>query len=285
MSIRYQILDWNLHYENNKSRLIQQRSYVGMPNKQHGLGFTRILAEPDGASIYGIFCLIIGACSRQRIPREGWLTDDGTEGGRPWTVMEMALRWRRTEPEISRALQVLCCKEVGWITLTKCPSSALDVPGNGRTTRHDTTRHDEESATHSSPTLLGRRVDQDSDVHADESPQSKRAPTITAEEIYQAYPRHVEKQAALKAVRNALTSIRKRPGIKDPEWWLLDRTRAYASARARAIALDSREEGFTPYPQKWFNKGRYDDDDEQWEPKNSSDAALKNRELDAALEK
>jgi hypothetical protein len=51
----YQIPGWDHHFENNKSRDIDECSYVAMPNKQHGMGFTRIMAQPAGAAIFGVW--------------------------------------------------------------------------------------------------------------------------------------------------------------------------------------------------------------------------------------
>lgn len=137
----YQIRDWDTHFENNKSRERDRLSFVCIPNKQHGLGFCRIMAEKDGASIYGIWHLITGACSQQSRPREGWLTDtgrapDGHPAGTAWAPEDLALKFRRPVDEIQRALDVLCSKYVGWMIChngdlqvpVKCPSSARRVP-------------------------------------------------------------------------------------------------------------------------------------------------------------
>jgi hypothetical protein len=127
--VTYQVLDWDKHFENNKSRERDRCGFVCVPNKQDGMGLTRILAQQDGASIYGVWCLIIGALSRQCRPRGGWLTHDGHPGGTPWAPEDMALRWRRPLKEIERALQVLCSEGVGWMVSTECPSGAREVPG------------------------------------------------------------------------------------------------------------------------------------------------------------
>jgi uncharacterized protein YdaU (DUF1376 family) len=66
--------------------------------------------------------------------------------------------------------------------------------------------------------------------------------------IYEAYPRKVGKDAALKAISNALRKI-----DKEPEW-LLQRTIAYASTRR------NEDPQFTPHPATWFNQGRYNDE-------------------------
>jgi hypothetical protein len=114
----YRIKDWNEHFENDRSRSRKSCSFVCVPNKQHGMGFCRIMAEKDGAAIYGIWHLILGACSQQLSPRNGWLTADGDQAGSPWGVDDLALKFRRPETEISRALNVLSSKSVGWIEVT-----------------------------------------------------------------------------------------------------------------------------------------------------------------------
>jgi hypothetical protein len=116
MTTVYQIPGWDHHFENFKSRTIDACGYVAMPNKQHGLGLTRILAEPDGAAVFGIWCLILQAASRQERPRAGWLTENGRADGAPWDIDDMALRWRRPVAEVRRAIDVLTSAKVGWLT-------------------------------------------------------------------------------------------------------------------------------------------------------------------------
>ena len=111
----FQINDWDTHFENDRSRQREKCSFVCVPNKQHGMGFCRIMAEPDGAAIYGIWHLILGACSQQT-KRDGWLTSDGDKAGTPWGVDDLALKFRRPEKEIVRAFEVLCSEKVKWIT-------------------------------------------------------------------------------------------------------------------------------------------------------------------------
>ncbi len=125
----YRIKDWNKTYENAKSRDVENCSFVCMPNGQDGMGFTRIMAEPDGRNIYGIFCLIAGTCSRQR-KRDGYLTVDGLENGDPWTLEDMALIWRATTEEIERALTFLSSPKIGWLEHLECkyPLTAAALP-------------------------------------------------------------------------------------------------------------------------------------------------------------
>lgn len=112
--MKLQIPQWDLRYENFKSRTVDTCHFVCVPNKS-GMGLSYILNEPDGAAIYGIWCLILGACSTQRKPRNGYLTDTGTIGGNSWEINDLAIRFRRQPPEIARAISVLTSDKVGWL--------------------------------------------------------------------------------------------------------------------------------------------------------------------------
>jgi hypothetical protein len=114
--IVYQIKDWDQHFENSRSRELDHCTRAMIPNKQDGMGLSFVLSQPEGLPIYAIWCLILGACSRQRRPRLGYLTDDGKQSGRPWTPLALSMRWRCTADQVSQSLQVLSSKDVGWIT-------------------------------------------------------------------------------------------------------------------------------------------------------------------------
>src|SRR5690349_10732451 len=111
----YQVLEWDAHFENFKSRSVQHCSFVCVPNQQHGAGVTYILSQPDGIEIYGVWNLIIGACSQHAAPRDGWLTNDGKPTGTPWDAAHLARRWRTTEEKVQRAMDVFTCEHVGWM--------------------------------------------------------------------------------------------------------------------------------------------------------------------------
>ncbi len=80
----------------------------------------------------------------------------------------------------------------------------------------------------------------------------------TAEDIYRAYPKHVGKIAAIKAIGKAIERIEVRIDNCTPGW-LLGRVEAYAATRK------GHPRRFTPNPTTWFNQGRYDDDPEDWQ--------------------
>ena len=68
------------------------------------------------------------------------------------------------------------------------------------------------------------------------------------EEIYEAYPRHIGKEAALKAIEKAI----RKSGTSAEQ--MLEKVKAYAEQRAKE------DPQFTPHPTTWFNQGRYEDD-------------------------
>jgi hypothetical protein len=76
--------------------------------------------------VYGIWHCILGACSQQRAsnehPRDGWLTQDGHRAGTEWTLEDLALKFRRPETEIKRAIEVLCSEKVKWIRKVEVPA-------------------------------------------------------------------------------------------------------------------------------------------------------------------
>lgn len=86
-------------------------------------------------------------------------------------------------------------------------------------------------------------------------------PATTPEDIYKAYPRHVGRQSAIKAINKAALALRK----ADPGLFalghLLDATKAYKAATDSWPAADKK---FIPHPASWFNAGCYEDDRKEW---------------------
>lgn len=103
--------------------------------------------------------------------------------------------------------------------------------------------------------LAARIVEMLSTGELDEDDPPVPAPlkitTAQVEEIYQAYPRKVGKQAAVKAIRAAVNR-----GAK-PEY-LLEATAEYARSRV------GKDPDFTPHASTWYQQGRYDDDRSEW---------------------
>ena len=92
-------------------------------------------------------------------------------------------------------------------------------------------------------------------------PKATVAPQGSAariEEIYQAYPRHIGKAAALKAIRAAVKRMEERDSSEDAIAFLLERTRLFATSPA------GKRGQYTAYPATWFNRESYLDDEQEW---------------------
>ena len=79
----------------------------------------------------------------------------------------------------------------------------------------------------------------------------------SVEAIYAAYPRKIGRAAALKAIAKAIEAIGAR-GQPDPEAWLMARVQVFATSKAGNAGQ------YTPHPATWFNQGRFDDADAEW---------------------
>ena len=141
--IRYKIINWDDYFENAKSRTISKCSWCPVPNKQ-GRGLLRLLAmdheggNARGAALYGAWMQILLMCSRQRAPREGYLTDTGRADGIPLRPIDISVITRIPLSVILEALLVLSNDDIGWILSeeidgeekeARIPNEELGIPG------------------------------------------------------------------------------------------------------------------------------------------------------------
>jgi hypothetical protein len=87
--------------------------------------------------------------------------------------------------------------------------------------------------------------------------------------IYEAYPRKVGRDAALKAIAKAQKQL--------PAAELLAKVKAYAAATARWSDDDRK---FIPHPATWFHRGSYHDDPATWTRNTSAQPEIRTREID-----
>jgi hypothetical protein len=90
---------------------------------------------------------------------------------------------------------------------------------------------------------------------------SKKADASKAEEIYQAYPRHIAHKPAIAAILKAMSN--------HPSEHLLAKVMAYAAA------VKGSDPKFIPHPATWFNAERFDDDPTEWANPSTSKAPNK----------
>lgn len=114
MLMKYQVINWQKHFENDRSRSIDDCAWVKLPNKD-GMSLSYILSLPEGCVVFSVFIRLIQSLSKQRLPREGWMTFDGTPWGEPWPMPLIAIRVMRPEAEVAHALDILSSVQVGWV--------------------------------------------------------------------------------------------------------------------------------------------------------------------------
>ena len=128
------------------------------------------------------------------------------------------------------------------LPLALCPLPLAPCPGPSTTT---------DSCSSEQP--LERESDEKT-ACVDKKSKKKKSPVVITPEIealYQAYPRHVGKQGAFKAIAKALISC------------------SFAALMPKVVAFAASPAGragqYTPHPATWFNAGRWEDDPETWQ--------------------
>lgn len=126
----YEIKDWDRIFENSESRKYKKLNWVPVPNKWDGLGFCKLRKHKNFVVAFCGWSLIIQIASK--MPQRGVLvTADGWE----LSPVDMADLTGCPEDVFSKALEVLCSPEIGWIVrknsenLPASPNPPGDSPG------------------------------------------------------------------------------------------------------------------------------------------------------------
>ena len=106
--IKYQIRDWDRLYESAQGRRVDKCRYGCIPNKQDGLQYQRMVRDPERFPLYGAFVAVALCCSKQRMPREGWLTDTGRADGIPYTAADLHVKTGGVPTEIIQEMLNYC---------------------------------------------------------------------------------------------------------------------------------------------------------------------------------
>lgn len=97
------------------------------------------------------------------------------------------------------------------------------------------------------------------------SPTKTKALSSEAEQVYDAYPNKVGRQAALRSIEKAIAAVRK-DGHANAVEYLTARIRGWLAKRERDHAAGEFVPAY-PNPTTWFNQGRYDDPGNAPKPK------------------
>jgi len=61
-----EIVDWDEHYENNRTRVLKYMTWVPMPVGHDGDGYTLLLDHPNGAAHFGAWCALVQVAAKCR---------------------------------------------------------------------------------------------------------------------------------------------------------------------------------------------------------------------------
>ncbi len=131
----FRIKDWNVHFENNRTRDLKVMAWIPVPNKHDGDGYTALVDRENGSAILGAWLVILQVASKCD-PRGSLLRD----GKKPHTSHSIARITRLPAGIIQEALDI-CSKEVQWIEiveLTDNPQEGAVIPQEGAITPHPT---------------------------------------------------------------------------------------------------------------------------------------------------
>ena len=102
------IKDWDVHYENSRSRSVTSLSWVSIPNKHDGKGYNKVANSSKRCEIFSVMILAVQVASK--MPKRGILADlDGD-----LTFEDMALKTRFPKKLFETWLPWLEL-ETGWI--------------------------------------------------------------------------------------------------------------------------------------------------------------------------
>ena len=107
----FRIVDWQKHYENNRTRDVKILNWVPIPNKLDGDGYTEIVESGgslDGAAIYGAWVACVLVASRCE-PRGSLLRSQN----RPHDARTLARITRLPAAAFDAMLEA--AQRVGWI--------------------------------------------------------------------------------------------------------------------------------------------------------------------------
>mgnify|MGYP001573014906 CR=1 FL=1 len=116
-----EIVDWDKHYENNRTRDLKQMQWVPMPNRQDGDGYTELVDHPNGAAHFGIWCALVQVASRCD-PRGTLLRDSAV----PHDCDSLARMTRLPIQLWQEALPRLL--SIGWIRDCEIPQEGATIP-------------------------------------------------------------------------------------------------------------------------------------------------------------
>lgn len=131
------IVDWAKNYEINRTRELKRMTWVPMPNKHDGYGYTTLVDHPNGPAHFGAWCALVEVASKCN-PRGTLLRGDGLphDPDSLFRVTRLPVSlWKEALPRLA---------SIGWISIEEIPQGGAGmshrgavIPHKGATTPQD----------------------------------------------------------------------------------------------------------------------------------------------------
>jgi len=220
-SIRIKIRDWDSNFEQDRSRTYRSIKWVPVPNKQ-GAGYRKIMKHKKGLEIYA--CWIALVLQGSLCTPRGDLSK--------YSIEDLSLLTLIPEEILLQAIDFLSYP-LDWVE--KIPTNSDRLPTNL------------DNSVYQSP-VVGS-VLSNSVLCSSIQDKGCGEKDSEIEQIYQAYPKHVGKGQAFRAIKAALKKIHSSS--------LLDAVNRYS------VSVAGKDPQFIPHPSTWFNGERWLDEPEK----------------------
>jgi len=108
----FRIKDWDEHFENNRTRELKSLSWIPVPNKHDGDGYTELISHEHGAAHLGVWLAILQVASKCEV--RGTLVRDN---GKPHDSISLSRLTRIPKTLIEKATKRLCHEDIGWVEI------------------------------------------------------------------------------------------------------------------------------------------------------------------------
>lgn len=122
----YRIVDWEKHFENNRSKKLIQTSWVPVPNRMDGFGYLTLVSHPNGAAHFGAWIAIVEIASA--CDERGTLRRRGTALGAQELALISHLSATVFEEVLPRLLKLQWIEQVTGGEQSSAPIGQEDAP-------------------------------------------------------------------------------------------------------------------------------------------------------------
>lgn len=238
----YRIKNWSTIYENDRSRQRDQCRWCAIPNKQDGLGYSRLVSMKNGPAMYGCFIALAMIISKQGKHRDGYLTTKGHATDPALTADDISIIIRMPVELVEQTLSATSSAVVDWVekiqnTEQNEESGTDSHPSNSAVTA---------DSPHSHPEGKGKEGNRREGKSS--SPAGDGGVVLTDfDKFWSAYPRKVGKGSAKVKFEKAIKKT------------TLEVMLAAIASQKRSDQWTKDGGQFIPHPDTWLNQERWSD--------------------------